>query len=364
MMKKTCKKCLLPSDYLNIEIDNDGVCQHCRNFQTIGYKGDEKLLEIIQEPLSKNTSKKYDCVVGYSGGRDSTYLLWYVVKVLKLRPLAVFSDDLFIPEIVYENMENTCRILGVELRTVKHDNLKKCLPHHLKAWIKRPVPESLVVINVGERIGYETLVEENAVKEGVHLIFGGRTPIQEEERYKSELIKFSQSPGRQGKMDWILGYANQVLRNPSLVANPFCLKLQYKEFNVNKWKQKLIRDHDLTIVHPFYEYVHWKEDELERILFEELHWRIPEGRTNSSRFGCEADTLRQYLFYRTLGYNDTHVDLSYLIRDGQTTKVEAEQKLKDSLDFSIGDINYIITKAGVDAESFMQKLNEKYPIQN
>lgn len=360
-MKTTCKTCLLPTDYLNIRIDEEGICQHCREFKVIDYKGPEKLKEIIKEPLTKNRSKKFDCVVGFSGGRDSTYLLWYVVRVLQLRPLAVFSDDLFIPDIVYENMENTCRILGVELRAVKHDNLKKCLPHHLKAWIKRPVPESLMFINVGERIGYETLVEENAVKEGVHLIFGGRTPIQEEEKYKSELIKFSKSPGRQGKMDWILGYANQVLRNPSLATNLTCLNLQYREFSVNKWKQKLIRDHDLTIVHPFYEYVHWKEEELEEILFNDLHWKLPEGRTNSSRFGCEADTLRQYLFYRTLGYNDTHVDLSYLIRDGQITREEAEQKLKDSLDFPKEDILYILNKAGVNGEEFLAKLDQKYP---
>lgn len=360
-MKPTCKNCLLPNDYLNIEIDKNGICQHCRNFKVIDYIGSEELSKLIEVPLKKNKSSKYDCVVGFSGGRDSTYLLWYVVRVLKLRPLAVFSDDLFIPQIVYENMQNTCHILGVELRTVKHDNLKKCLPHHLKAWIKRPVPESLMFINVGERIGYETLVEENAVKEGVHLIFGGRTPIQEEERYKSELIKFSQSPGRQGKMEWIFGYANQVLRNPSLAANLFCLQMQYKEFSVNKWKQKLIFDHDLTIIHPFYEYVHWREAELEKILFEDLNWKLPEGRTNSARFGCEADTLRQYLFYRTLGYNDTHVDLSYLIRDGQLTKEEATKKLKDSLDFSNDEIEFILEKAGVDSENFMARLNKKYP---
>ncbi|QAA81287.1 hypothetical protein EI546_05895 [Aequorivita sp. H23M31] len=360
-MKKTCKKCLLPTDYLNIEIDDKGICQHCRNFSKTEFLGPEKLLELVQEPLKRNQSKKYDCVVGYSGGRDSTYLLWYVVKKLKLRPLAVFSDDLFIPEIVYENMENTCRILDVDLRTIKHDNLKKCLPHHLKAWIRRPVPESLAVINVGERIGYETLVEETAVKEGVHLIFGGRTPIQEEERYKSELIKLSKSPGRQGKMDWIMGYGKQVLLNPALVSNLFCLKLQYKEFTVNKWKQKLIEENDLTIVYPFYDYVHWVEDELEEILFNELNWKLPEGKINSSRFGCEADTLRQYLFYRTLGYNDTHVDLSYLIRDGQISKEEAKDKLEDSLDFGEGYIEYILNKAGVNGKQFIQVLDRKYP---
>ena len=361
-MKTTCTKCLLPSDYLNIEIDKEGVCQHCRNFKLTEFQGVEKLLKLIQEPLRQNTSKKYDCIVGFSGGRDSTYLLWYVVKVLKLRPLAVFADDLFIPEIALENIESTCKILGVDLRAIKHDNLKKCLPHHLNAWIKRPEAESLMVINVGERIGYETLVEETAVKEGVKLIFGGRTPIQEEEKYKSELIKFSQSPGRQGKVDWVMGYTKQVVLNPALASNLFCLKMQYKEFMVGKWKQKLIRENNLTIIHPFYEYIHWKEADIENLLFNELQWKVPEGKTNTARFGCEADTLRQFLFYKTLGYNDTTVDLSYLIRDGQISKEAAKEKLKESLDFSEDYIKYILNKAGVNADKFIDKLNKKYPM--
>ena len=77
-MAHYCKKCLLPFDYINIELDKDGVCQHCRDYKPIKFKGKEKLMEIIKEPLSKNTSTKYDCVVAFSGGRDSTYLLWYI----------------------------------------------------------------------------------------------------------------------------------------------------------------------------------------------------------------------------------------------------------------------------------------------
>lgn len=357
-MQSFCSKCLLPTDYLNLELDNKGVCQHCQEYSQTNYSGTGKLIESIKEPLSLNTSNKYDCVVGFSGGRDSTYLLWYLVKILKLRPLAVFSDDLFIPEIALENIENTCKILGVELRSIKHDNLKKCIKHHLNSWIKRPVPESLMVINVGERIGYETLVELEAVKEGVHLIFGGRTPIQSEEKYKTEIMKINH---KGGQFSWIMGYLKQVFLNPSLAFNLFCLKIQYKEFMGVKWKEKLIKKNNLTIIHPFYEYIHWNEKEIEDVLFNQLNWKSPKGSKQSSRFGCEIDTLRQYLFFRTLGYNDTNVDLSVLIRDGQLTRMEAAEKLETGLDITDEYIKYILTKAGVDAEIFMKKLDSKYP---
>lgn len=357
-MKTYCSKCLLPADFINIDFDAAGVCQHCRNFTETNYLGPEKLKEFIRNPLNLNTSQKFDCVVGFSGGRDSTYLLWYLVKVMNLRPLAVFSDDLFIPDIALRNIETTCRILGVELRAIKHNYLKKCIKPHLNAWIKRPVPESLMFINVGERIGYETLVELEAIKEGVHLIFGGRTPIQSEEKYKTEVMKID---NKGGILSWIAGYMKQVILNPSLALNLFCLKIQYKEFIINRWKEKLINENKLTIIHPFFEYIHWNEKEIEKILFNELSWESPKGEKQTGRIGCEIDTLRQYLFYRTLGYNDSNVDLSVLIRDRQLSRFDAAKKLEIALDISDDYIKYILTKAGVDAQKFMDKLNKKYP---
>lgn len=357
-MKKYCKKCLLPGSYVNIEFDEDGVCQHCRSFEKTNFVGKEQLLKDIQPALAKNTSTKFDCVVGFSGGRDSTYILWYLVKELHLRPLAVFSDDLFIHEVSIENMKTTCKVLGVELRIIKHDNLKRCLPHHLKAWIKRPVAESLMFLNVGERIGYENLPEREAVKEGVHLLFGGRSPVQSAEVYKTAVMKIGH---KGGKLSWILGYLKQVLLNPSLAMNMFCLKTQYKEFNIVKDKKRLAKEKELTIIHPYYKYIHWDEKEIERVLFNEVNWKLPDGTKNSSRWTCEADTLRQYLFYRTLGYNDTNVDLSYMIRDGLISREDAAFKLESSVNIPDDYIKYIVNKAGVDADVFMVKLDKKYP---
>lgn len=356
-MVKYCKKCLLPETYLNIEMGEDGVCNHCKSFEPVKYLGKDKLIEDIKPILARNTSEKYDCIVKFSGGRDSTYLLWYVVNELKLRPLAIFSDDRFIPELMIENMKTTCEKLGVELRILTHDYLKKCLPHHLKAWIKRPVPQSLMFLNVGERIGYEMLPELEAKKEGVALIFSGRTNSQRAEKYKTDLMKIGNNGG---KFNWILGYMKQVLLNPSLALNAYCLKVQYKEFNIVKWQKKLKETDGIVMVNPYFEHIHWDEKEIEKVLFEQLDWKTPKGSKNSSRWGCEADTLRQYLFYRTLGYNDTNVDLSYMIRDGLITRKDALVKLESSVNISDDYIKYIVNKAGVDADKFMQTLDKKY----
>ena len=133
---------------------------------------------------------------------------------------------------------------------------------------------------------------------------------------------------------------------------------------VTNWKDKLVKRNKLTIIHPFYEYIHWKEKEIEDILFNKLKFQTPEGSKQTGRIGCEIDTLRQYLFYRTLGYNDTTVDLSVLIRDGQLDRNEAMEKLKIGLDIPISQIKYILKKTGVDADKFLRKLDENYPIKS
>ena len=353
-----CKKCLLPDTYLGIKLDENGICQYCNSYSHKEYLGPEVLKKVISDPLQRNNSSKYDCIVGFSGGRDSTYLLWYVVNVLKLRPLAVFSDDLFIPQIAIDNMYRTCQILGCDLKVIKHDNLKKCIKHNLTAWIKRPVAETLMFINVGERIGYETLVEEEAIKQGVKLIFGGRTPIQSEEQYKTNLMKIGNSGGR---ISWILGWIKQVLLNPYLAMSLTSLKVQYKEFMVKKTKARLLKRNNIVMIHPFYDYIEWKETVIEDILFNQLDWKIPKDAKGSGRFGCEVDTLRQYLYYRILGYNDQNIDYSGLIRNGQLTREQARLKLVSSQNISDDYIRSILIKAGVNADSFMRTLDKKYP---
>lgn len=358
-MADFCKKCLLPVNYLNLKIDNYGICQYCNDYTPVSYLGEEKLLELIKEPLSRNTSQKYDCIIGFSGGRDSTYMLWYAVKVLKLRPLAVFADDLFIPDIAYDNIKTTAEILGVDLKIVKHNYLTKCIKHHLNAWIKRPVAETLMFLNVGERLGYETLVEKEAVKQGVKLIIGGRSPIQSLAQYKTDIMKVNNEGGT---FSWILGWLKQVILNPSLAANFYCLKIQFLEFT-NIWiKKRLLKKNNIFAIHPYYEYVQWNEKEIERVLFDELKWQIPKGSKTSSRFGCQIDTLRQYLFYRILGYNDQNVDLSGMIRDGQISKPEALEKLNKAQLIPEEEITFILNKAGIDVVAFMKRLNDKYPL--
>ena len=87
MKNKLCTKCILPDNYVGISFDDDGVCNFCNERKDHQYLGKEKLKEEINSIFLKYPDRKYDCVVGLSGGRDSTYLLWYVVNEMNINPI-------------------------------------------------------------------------------------------------------------------------------------------------------------------------------------------------------------------------------------------------------------------------------------
>ncbi|MEO8703182.1 MAG: hypothetical protein ABI867_24260, partial [Kofleriaceae bacterium] len=85
-----CTKCILPSTYPYIDFDKHGVCRYCRNWKKITPKGEQALLDMV-EPYRRKDGKP-DVIVAFSGGRDSSYGLHYVKKVLGMNPVAFTYD--------------------------------------------------------------------------------------------------------------------------------------------------------------------------------------------------------------------------------------------------------------------------------
>jgi len=112
-----CKKCLLPQTYETIEFDEHGVCNICRGRefrdQKIDWEGRKRQLDaLVEEYRGKHD---YDCIVPYSGGKDSTFTLWYLVNTYKLKPLVVQFDHGFMRDRLKENNTRTFKKLGVDV---------------------------------------------------------------------------------------------------------------------------------------------------------------------------------------------------------------------------------------------------------
>jgi len=111
-----CNKCVLPETHETIMFDEGGTCNICRNveYKQTQINWDEKKLEfdaLVEDYRGKND---YDCIVPFSGGKDSVWTLYYLVKHLKLKPLVVRFDHGFLRPNLDENTKRIQRELGVD----------------------------------------------------------------------------------------------------------------------------------------------------------------------------------------------------------------------------------------------------------
>jgi N-acetyl sugar amidotransferase len=114
---KQCTRCVVPETVDTITFDEAGVCSVCRQIDYRDEKIDwearrKQLNDLISEYKGKGL---YDCIVPFSGGKDSTFQLWYVVKELKLKPLVVRFNHWGYRPLVEENNTRTFKILGVDV---------------------------------------------------------------------------------------------------------------------------------------------------------------------------------------------------------------------------------------------------------
>lgn len=116
---RRCKKCLLPETHESITFDENGVCSVCRQVEFKKEKIDwvrrkQELTELIESYRGKYD---YDCIVPFSGGKDSTWTLYYLMKEYKVKPLVVRFDHGFLRPNLNENTTRVLRNLGADFHT-------------------------------------------------------------------------------------------------------------------------------------------------------------------------------------------------------------------------------------------------------
>ncbi len=120
---RVCTRCVMDTTDPQIEFDADGVCNHCHTHRRAliervhnGADGRARMEAIADDIRRQGAGKPYDCLIGVSGGVDSTYTAW-LVKDLGLRPLAVHLDNGWNSDIAVKNIAKTIERLGIDLFT-------------------------------------------------------------------------------------------------------------------------------------------------------------------------------------------------------------------------------------------------------
>lgn len=113
---KRCIKCALPETYETIEYDSNGICNICisSDYKKLNIDWDERKQLLDQLVLKYRGKFAYDCIIPFSGGKDSTFTLLYLMKEYKLKPLVVRFNHGFYRKTVLDNSTKVLKKLGVD----------------------------------------------------------------------------------------------------------------------------------------------------------------------------------------------------------------------------------------------------------
>jgi N-acetyl sugar amidotransferase len=174
-MKKICNRCIYDSEVPGISFDEKGICNYCRQidemeekFGTGTEKGEEELKRIITQLKKEGKRKKYDCIIGVSGGTDSSYLM-FKAKEWGLRPLAVHYDNTWNSSIATENIRKVTSKLEIDLSTYVINN--KEADDIFRSFMLAGVPE----FDASTDIGFTQVLRLTAAKHGIKYILEGHS---------------------------------------------------------------------------------------------------------------------------------------------------------------------------------------------
>lgn len=176
---QVCTRCIYDERVSAIRFDDDGICNYCKQvddlvqqFGTGMPKGTEMLNSIVKDIKKAGRKKKYDCVVGVSGGTDSSFMLKWALDN-GLRPLAVHYDNTWNSAIATENIRKVTSALNVDLYTHVTDN--KEADSIFKAFFKAGVAE----IEASTDLALAETLYRAASKYGLKYVLEGHSFVAE-----------------------------------------------------------------------------------------------------------------------------------------------------------------------------------------
>lgn len=337
---RRCTRCILPETYPLIQFDSNGVCNICGEFQSTPdlSAGQQKLREIVAR-YRKPTG--YDCIVALSGGRDSTYALYYAVAELRLRPLVVTYDNGFIPAQIKENISSCVRILNVDHITVAFNYTAETFPSFLASWIRLPDPAMASFLCNGCMTGIKKGLARIARDNNISLIINGGG---EPEKSFAEPLLHIEGGFRGRRLSLLYGTLVRLIRNPSFLLRPivlssFCREAYYRFFH--KFSS------ELRYLYLF-KFIPWDEQTILDTIGNQLNWRKPHHSPTTWRADCNIHLLKQYVYRETLGFTKNDELLSGMVRMNLLGRQDALQRLEKDNDVPLDFIAALLAEYGID----------------
>jgi N-acetyl sugar amidotransferase len=332
---RICTRCIMDTSDPEIVFDAEGVCNHCHDYARRvseevfkGAAGKQRLAKAVAQIKREGEGKKYDCILGLSGGVDSTYVA-YVTKQLGLRPLAVHLDNGWNSEISVRNIENIVTILGIDLHTevLDWEEFRRLQV----AFLRASTPDSEIPT---DHAIIATLYKL-AAQHGIRWIMDGSNIVTE------IMVPATWSHGHS---DWgYIKHLNDTFGGAELKTYPH---YDYYDYMVRfPHRQRIQR-------FPLLNYIDFNKLEAMEIMKRELKWTPYGGKHYESIY---TRFYQGYILPKKFGFDKRRSHLSCLVADGRISREQALAEIQQpalSEEMEREDRAFVAKKLGLSPAEF------------
>ncbi len=350
-MLNTCTSCVMPETAESLSFDDNGVCSVCRQieYKHTNIDWDERAKDFDRVLDQVRGKYDYDCIVPFSGGKDSTFTLWYLVTQKKLKPLVVRFDHGFMRSTVIDNNIRTFRTLGVDVqnftpnwqvvRKLMFESLRRrgdfCWHCHTgifayPMWVSiwQNVPLVIWGEPTAEYASFYSYDEEEEV---------------DERRFNAFVNLGINAEDIHGMLDHSISDYEVTPRDLKPYTYP-----PAKELRKRKVRSVLLGS-----------YIPWDVKKQVEIIKEELGWRGDEvegvpPQYDYEKIECFMQGVRDYIKYLKRGFGRTAHLTSIDIRNKRMTREEGKQLTEEYDGRRPAALDLFLDYLGIDEEQFME----------
>jgi glutamine---fructose-6-phosphate transaminase (isomerizing) len=328
-----CTKCLLPETMPYISFDEEGVCSYCRDYEARGtyLKGEKALEEFVAPYRSQNGEP--DVLIGFSGGRDSSYGLDYIKNTLGLHPVTFTYDWGMVNDLARRNQARVVGKLGIEHIVISADirtkrvNIRK----NLKAWLKKPDLGMVPILMAGDKQFYyyfHKVRKQTGIKlfifcggyegeEGTGLFKYGFCNVTTQG--KKNALRRMTGISRKNKLKIMYYYFKQFITNPayinkSMIDTLFAFYASY-----------VLTDDYLYLFH----YLDWDEKTIIDTIVNKFNWERESDTIATWRTDDGTAAFYNYIYMTMAGFTEFDLFRSHQIREGKLTRAQAYEIIKE-----------------------------------
>jgi glucosamine--fructose-6-phosphate aminotransferase (isomerizing) len=348
-----CAKCLLPETMPFIYFDSDGVCNYCKHYKLRNVPRPKSEIFDLVEPYRRKNGA--DCIVPFSGGRDSCYGLHLIVNELKMKPITYTYDWGMVTDLGRRNISRMCSILGVENIIIAEDISKKRqnIAMNLRAWLKSPHLGMISILTAGDKHFFRH-VETVKKQTNINLNLWGVNPL-EVTHFKAGFLGVK--PDFEEKRVYAHGISKQLnyqfLRFKAMVQSPGYFNSSLWDTISGEYYRSFTEKKDY---YHIFDYWRWEEKTIDDTLAE-YDWELAPDTNTTWRIGDGTAAFYNYLYYTIAGFTEHDTFRSNQIREGQITREEAIMLVQDENRPRYQNIRWYLDAIGMDFKEVISIVN-------